>query len=543
MSLPLPVEDGEGERSSVPDTETKTTISLTSSSAVKGAKEVPPDTIPEDTEPAEEKTIEVKGDAIKVEFTVESKLGTGSYSTVYAVRTSKGELKALKVPLDPLGVYASVGIENLLEVDVLTRMDHEHIINAEAFYCDAKGVSILMPMAQLSLFSAISNNRLSVDERVKIAYQVTCGLEFLLRQNILHLDIKAANILLFANPAGSADRFTPRICDFNLATRIEDRSIPIRVYRSVITEQCRPRENLGTSNRYGEASIVWQLGTLFMFMFGECLPERGKDPKAYIQTITEYIDRYFKERRRAVLKQIMIDVVPSESLLTSLVDLMYAMLDPDPEKRCSMAFVLRHPVFKQFSYIDGKVKSVAPPKPLNLSVSLERLMNQFELAQLPLNVSGGILFTAIDLLYRSIDLVQNEDARTIFVHSLTCCYMAWKLYEHRLPYGAIYLEKGKNSNKHFNSFLLHHIYTKRSILAPEVRLMETNILHHVDGKCHNSYVWDACTDSASVLTVFCQLLKDPTCYPSLLEYLPSVVGKVEEKPTLQQLLATRPGTL
>mmetsp|Transcript_11258 Transcript_11258/g.45785 ORF Transcript_11258/g.45785 Transcript_11258/m.45785 type:complete len:441 (-) Transcript_11258:111-1433(-) len=150
-------------------------------------------------------------------FTVQDKLGEGSYGAVYkAVRKSDGGVVAIKVvPLDD-------DIEDLRhEVDVMKECKSPFIVNYEGTYFkDMQEVWIVMEYCSAGSASdimCILNRPLEEEQIAVMCKFVLKGLQYLHSPKLrkIHRDIKAANILI--NTQGRA-----KLADFGVAGQISD---------------------------------------------------------------------------------------------------------------------------------------------------------------------------------------------------------------------------------------------------------------------------------------------------------------------------------
>ena len=86
------------------------------------------------------------------------KLGSGSYSTVYLTIVN-GKNKALKISKATLEGYLMDGISDPIEIDIMSRFHHPHIMQIDDIIVHKKinGVGILMDYAPETLASFMKN--------------------------------------------------------------------------------------------------------------------------------------------------------------------------------------------------------------------------------------------------------------------------------------------------------------------------------------------------------------------------------------------------
>jgi NIMA (never in mitosis gene a)-related kinase len=140
-------------------------------------------------------------------FQLGDRIGSGAFGSVYKViRKEDSKIYAMKrVKITQLGTKEK---ENALnEIRILASFNHPNIIGyKEAFYDDnSQTLNIVMEYADDGdIESKISNNKLnklSFQESTiwNILIQILQGLKFLHDNNIIHRDLKSANIFLMKN--------------------------------------------------------------------------------------------------------------------------------------------------------------------------------------------------------------------------------------------------------------------------------------------------------------------------------------------------------
>eukprot|EP01064_Diplonema_japonicum_P010466 TRINITY_DN1771_c1_g5_i1.p1 TRINITY_DN1771_c1_g5~~TRINITY_DN1771_c1_g5_i1.p1 ORF type:complete len:574 (+),score=96.11 TRINITY_DN1771_c1_g5_i1:141-1862(+) len=131
-------------------------------------------------------------------------LGTGGSSTVYlGLNKDTGELLAVK----KLKNMTCTDVEEELsgrmqEVEILSRLNHSNIVSYIGADHDAKGrqFNVLLEFVPGGSISCLLSKFGALDECVIRNYmvQIIAGLRYLHENNVVHMDIKAANILVTA---------------------------------------------------------------------------------------------------------------------------------------------------------------------------------------------------------------------------------------------------------------------------------------------------------------------------------------------------------
>ena len=477
-------------------------------------------------------------------------IGSGSYARVYVVCDGKEE-KALKVPFNPDLTYEEKGVDSLLEINILTTLSHPHLLHADRLvYHPDCGVGILLPLASCNLEQYIRQNHPSFEKRVDIFFKVCCATRFLLQHHILHLDLKPQNILIDNNGE-------PLLSDFGMAIITDDIRIPTRCRRPMITVYSRPLENLQGSSKYNQSSVVWQLGIVFMFLMTEMYPDidfcttdtSGKEtsllpvPKTEAVNVAGWLRKYCcnDKQRLHTFETLCRTFDYGADNIRKVAELGASILNLERLSRPSIDTILNHSLFRTSGrsrvVIEGKV--VLPPsfKKIDCPMSVERLLLQFRLSPYSKNTPAAVIFAAIDLMYRTVALVeeyctgsQEELAKDRIVHNVTCHYMAWKLYEMYLQPDVVFLTQRANRSP----FLLSNPYAD-TITDKEIRDMEIRILVYTMGHIYHESAYSACTNTADAV----RLLNEIVPYPE--RYREAMLAKSESsastaKPTMRELL-------
>ncbi|KAL6907528.1 hypothetical protein ACP4OV_002567 [Aristida adscensionis] len=192
-------------------------------------------------------------------------LGSGSFGTVYEGISDEGVFFAVKeVSLYDQGSNAKQCIFQLeQEIALLSQFEHENIVQ---YYGtdkeDSKLYIFLELVTQGSLASLYQKYRLRDTHVSAYTRQILHGLTYLHERNIVHRDIKCANILVHAN--GSV-----KLADFGLAKEITKfnavKSCKGTVYW-MAPEVVNPKKT------YGPAADIWSLGCTVLEMLTRQLP-------------------------------------------------------------------------------------------------------------------------------------------------------------------------------------------------------------------------------------------------------------------------------
>ena len=193
-----------------------------------------------------------------------SELGHGTFGYVYLVQKNNMYF-ALKIISNQNN---NSTIKSLLEIDIMNRFIHPNVVNSIGIYFlndSHRSIGILMPLALMDLKKYITSVQLTTQDRIKLMFDIASGVKFLHDNNILHLDLKAANILIYKqNPQDSKDNnIKACITDFGISIYNPLNSICIE--NELVTINYRPPEILHNDKfyKYTTSVDIWSLGIIY----------------------------------------------------------------------------------------------------------------------------------------------------------------------------------------------------------------------------------------------------------------------------------------
>ena len=190
----------------------------------------------------EKSTIPITVKDTETFLTVQSKLGSGAFGSVYNVLIDEINY-ALKVGLDvPETSNSSIPSTIILEVSIFEKLRslprHPNIIDSYPIKFPI-GPAILLEVGQITLESILKlkNKKPLFDEKINIFKQILSAVQFLHSNRIIHQDIKPANILFVDG--------IPKLCDFGLSY---DLSVEGRRHHDAGTRQYLNTSRIGKNN-------------------------------------------------------------------------------------------------------------------------------------------------------------------------------------------------------------------------------------------------------------------------------------------------------
>lgn len=305
-------------------------------------------------------------------------LGEGTYGEVYKSMGPNKQLVALKcIKLDQLN--EGVPCTAIREIAILKELKHPNVVRL---------VDLVHSMDQLTLVFEYCNNGdlkayinnvagdgkgLPPKQVKNFMRQMLKGIEYCHMQSVLHRDLKPQNILVNStynshHKGHNTDNIELKLGDFGLARSF---GIPVRkLSHEVVTLWYRSIDILLGSQSYGFGVDIWSLGCIFAEMVTGKPLFTGKDEMSQLASIISktgmptpiewtdvkqlpnydvMVNKVAKKisipcQGRISKEQFSIDIL-HKKLDTAGVDLIYRMLEYDPNKRPSATECLKHAYF------------------------------------------------------------------------------------------------------------------------------------------------------------------------------------------------------
>ncbi|KAG6486518.1 hypothetical protein ZIOFF_055094 [Zingiber officinale] len=192
-------------------------------------------------------------------------LGSGSFGSVYEGISEEGVFFAVKeVPLLDKGCNAQQCILQLeQEIILLSQFEHDNIVQYYGTDKESSKLYIFLELVtQGSLASLYQKYRLQDSQVSSYTKQILNGLNYLHERNVVHRDIKCANILVHVNGL-------VKLADFGLAKEMSKFNMLKSCRGSVYwmaPEVVNPRRT------YGQAADIWSLGCTVLEMLTRQIP-------------------------------------------------------------------------------------------------------------------------------------------------------------------------------------------------------------------------------------------------------------------------------
>jgi serine/threonine protein kinase len=219
-----------------------------------------------------------KGSTIAGKYTIIEELGRGGMGVVYKAEDTKlRRTVALKFLPSELTHIPEVKERFTREAQAAAALDHPNICTVFEFDEDEEKSFISMAYIQgQNLRKKIESGPLELEEALRIATQVTEGLQEAHKKGVVHRDIKSANIMIDA-------RGQAKIMDFGLArmtgtTLLTQEGAAMGTIAYMSPEQARGEE-------VDHRTDIWSLGVVLYEMFCGQLPFKGDHEQTVLYSI------------------------------------------------------------------------------------------------------------------------------------------------------------------------------------------------------------------------------------------------------------------
>ena len=269
------------------------------------------------------------GEDIRNIYYFKEELGGGNYGTVRkaVLRSNPDKHFAIKSIYKLRYKKNPSKLEELMrEVDILSTLDHPHIIKFYETYHDKEYFHIVMDICTgRNIYQRIIENDMKNEEHIKIIiYKILSALKYLHENGIIHRDLKPQNIIFEKDYSNEI-----KIVDFGLSIRTEKDYLENRI----IGTPYYISPEIINSISYDEKCDIWSVGIISYYLLSGNYPFTGQNKKELYRNILEW------------------DVIYDESIwegyTLSSIDFISSCLNKDPEKRLSASELLNHRWFSK----------------------------------------------------------------------------------------------------------------------------------------------------------------------------------------------------
>jgi len=305
-------------------------------------------------------------------YTLDKKLGEGTFSITYLARDEAGNKVAVK-HIQKRKVKEEDWSNEIDILRLLQRNPHPHIVSCLDIVEDEENVYIveeLLPHGDLLTFLTQHSPLREADIR-RLFWSVLSAVEHLHSLGIVHRDIKLENLLL-------SNRGKVKLIDFNLSCPFSEKTLLTRFCGSL--PYCPPEMVLRTPY-VGPEVDVWALGVLL-----------------YLLLFARYPFPVDDERDIACLRRFMTNLLSAQYTIPSChpysneaVHLLRSFFKTDRTKRPSIETIKNHPWFKNLKEEERK-KNPSQRRDLEVAKAFRRRERPQDTLRLSTNSSSDKLY-------------------------------------------------------------------------------------------------------------------------------------------------------
>ncbi|WWD10158.1 hypothetical protein V865_008292 [Kwoniella europaea PYCC6329] len=277
-----------------------------------------------------------KGASGRVKIAKHSK--TGQYAAIKIV-PKHALMMTSRMSMSDAGAKhdkAVLGIER--EIVIMKLIDHPNVMSLYDVWETAKELYLVLEYVEGGeLFDyLVSQGRLPPDEASRYFQQIVAGVDYCHRFNICHRDLKPENLLLDAEK-------NIKIADFGMAALEPSDKL---LETSCGSPHYASPEIVAGMSYHGAASDIWSCGVILFALLTGRLPFDDENIRILLQKVKN--GRF---------------VMPAD-LPADAKDLITRMLVVDPERRITMAEIMRHPFCQRKQDTDSgrRINLVEPPR-------------------------------------------------------------------------------------------------------------------------------------------------------------------------------------
>lgn len=220
------------------------------------------------------------------------RIGHGAYGVVFQTKHNKyGDVVTKLIDITD-------GYKHPLELDIMIRFNHPNLIRCLEYHpekeCNRDYISVVMERGTSDLHKyRLKNGHLGYEVLHSIMYQCLSGLKALHDQDIIHLDLKSNNIVIFEKT------MNVKLIDFGMAKKLYH-GCPASKCVKIISEH-NPPENTNGSLKYDKCTDIWCLGMTFLFLIAGRFVTRHEIISSKESTLNGILGQYTEQERGNIL--------------------------------------------------------------------------------------------------------------------------------------------------------------------------------------------------------------------------------------------------
>lgn len=262
----------------------------------------------------------------KGQFKLGKTIGNGAYGKVFECFDKKNGKKFAMKKLNLTECSEDVIKSAETEAELLTSLQNEYILHAVTAFKESETLCIVTDFCDQGDLAQFLDRRkgklLNEQQIVEWSWQICSALEYLHGRDVLHRDVKTANIFL------TGKEMTVKLGDFGTAIKLKNPTQKVRSY-------CGSPQYISPEiydNKYYDCKTdIWSMGVCVYKMVALKLP------------FDEPQQTYYKLAEK--IRQCKLPPLP-EGYSRELKEIIVTMMSKDTEKRPSASDLLQNALFK-----------------------------------------------------------------------------------------------------------------------------------------------------------------------------------------------------
>jgi len=301
-------------------------------------------------------------------------LGQGTFAKVYYARNlATGQTVAIKMIDKDKIVRTGLMDQIKREISIMRMVRHPNVLQLFEVMATKNKIYFVLEYAKGGeLFNKIAKGKLTEEAARKYFQQLISAVDYCHSRGVYHRDLKPENLLLDENE-------TLKVSDFGLSALAESKRQDGLLHTACGTPAYVAPEVLSRKGYSGAKADVWSCGVILFVLVANYLPFHDKNLIEMYKKISkaEYrCPRYFS---------------------VALKELLYGILDPDPNIRMSTSRIKKSPWYRKPTGM-AALKNVTSDKTFGLTGDADSEKNQGSLSLTNLNAFDIIsLSTGFDL--------------------------------------------------------------------------------------------------------------------------------------------------
>eukprot|EP00828_Plagiopyla_frontata_P041154 TRINITY_DN5778_c0_g3_i8.p1 TRINITY_DN5778_c0_g3~~TRINITY_DN5778_c0_g3_i8.p1 ORF type:complete len:585 (-),score=89.31 TRINITY_DN5778_c0_g3_i8:211-1893(-) len=272
---------------------------------------------------------------IRDRYLITALIGQGQFGKVFkGINESTNQQLAIKaVQKQILNTHAKLKQLFIQEVTIMKKIDNENIIKLIDYLESQSTCYIIMEFCNQGDLESLlkKQNHLCEDEAITHFQEILNGFQCLHKNNIIHRDFKAANVMI--------NDGVFKIGDFGFAKQTAQAGTILG------TPLYMSPELLSKTKTYTNKTDIWSIGVLFYQMLFGTFPFDGNSESDLLKNILQQSQKINLEYNKIKISE------PTKDLLRK-------MLRPDPSQRIEWADLFSHQALNKEEKIEGSLENM-----------------------------------------------------------------------------------------------------------------------------------------------------------------------------------------